>query len=405
MKTYDVVVVGAGIVGLAAAREILKRRPTVKLALLEKEDRPGVHASGRNSGVLHAGVYYGADTLKAKFCSRGAAAMRAFAQEHGIRCDRSGKLVVAAGEKDLPALDKLFANSRANGVRVERLDEKQTREVEPHAHTHLWSLYSPDTAVIDAKAVVQRLAGLLSEAGAEIRFGAGVTAADPAAGWVEVAGGERIGFGLLVNAAGAYADRVARLFGLAEEYTLVPFKGWYHQIRPEREHLVRANIYPVPDLELPFLGVHLTRTIDGHVYAGPTATPALGREHYRGLEGIEPVEAFRVLMANLAMYVANHQNFRRLVHEELAKYRKSVFVGHVRRLMPELGPEDLVPCAKAGIRPQLVHLKERRLVLDFLVERGPRSVHVLNAISPAFTSAFPFAEHVADVLDGVGSAA
>jgi L-2-hydroxyglutarate oxidase LhgO len=398
-QTADTLIVGAGIVGLTTAFELNRRHPSARILILEKEDRPGRHASGRNSGVLHSGIYYPPDTVKSRVCSQGAARMRAFAAEHGIPCRRDGKVIIATRDQDLPGIDRLLANARAAGVRAERLDEAGVRAIEPHATPHRAGILCPDTAVIDSLAVLEVLRNLLVSRGVEIRFAHAVSAIDPSARTVS-AGATRFGYGFLINCAGAHADTLARAHGLARDLALVPFKGLYYRVRPERASLVRGSIYPVPDPLLPFLGVHLTRAISGDVYVGPTAIPALGRENYGLLAGIEWGESWEVLRRTAGLYWRNDQNFRRLVHAEVGKYVKPLFVAEARRLVGELTSRDMIPSPKVGIRPQLVNLRTHRLEMDYVIERTPDSLHVLNAISPAFTASFAFAERLVDIAEG-----
>lgn len=393
--SFDFLVVGAGIVGLTVASELRRHHPAARIAVLEKEMRPGMHASGRNSGVLHSGIYYASDTLKAQVCAKGAERMRAFAAEHGIPCERSGKVILATQESDLPTLDRLLCNAKDNGIRVERLDEQSLREIEPHAAPGPAAIYSPDTAVIDSGAMVERLRVLLEQQGIQFFWGCTVRAASPEHFTVETNLGQ-VTYGYLFNCAGANADVLARGFGLARDYALIPFKGIYWKLGPKANRLVRANIYPVPDISLPFLGVHLTRVIHGDVYVGPTAIPALGRENYGLFQGLRVREAIDIGWWLATLYLENHKNFRALVHTELRKYRKANFLTAARRLVPALDAEDLVPTSKAGIRPQLVNLRERRLEMDYILERTETSMHVLNAISPAFTSSFAFAELIVE---------
>lgn len=249
--------------------------------------------------------------------------------------------------------------------------------------------------MIDSKAVLSKLQELLTANSVEIVFRAPVTSINVAARKVITPVGE-FSCGYLFNCAGASADKVAKYFGLGLDYTLVPFKGIYFKLRPERAHLVRANIYPVPDVNQPFLGVHLTRAANGDVYAGPTAIPALGRENYGILQGAQLGESLRVGFEISRMYLANQQNFRQLMHTELAKYRKKNFYEAVRKLMPELTYDDLVSSDKVGICPQLINVREKRLEMDYVIEKSPDSLHVLNAISPAFTSSLAFAEWLVD---------
>lgn len=398
-RSYDYLIVGAGIVGLTVAHELKTRFPSARIGVLDKEASVGMHASGRNSGVLHSGIYYSSDTLKARVCATGAKRMMEFAHEHGIPCSKSGKIIVATSERDLPTVDRLLRNAAENGIRAWRIDEKELRELEPFAATGPAAIYSPDTAVIDSRAVVKRLTVLLEQQGVQILLRHGVRKVGRT-GEVVTDQGE-LSYGWLFNCAGAYADVVARHFGLAGDYALVPFKGIYWKLRREAEHLVRANIYPVPDIALPFLGVHLTRVISGDVYVGPTAIPAFGRENYGLIEGIRPQEAASVGYRLAGMYLRNRYNFRTLAHLELGKYRKHNFLAAARRLLPSITAEDMIPTPKSGIRPQLINLRNGKLEMDYIFEHATRSTHVLNAISPAFTSSFAFAEMIVSSSNAV----
>ena len=394
-RSVDYLIVGAGIVGLTVARELRMRHPAASIALLEKESALGKHASGRNSGVLHSGIYYDSHTLKAKVCAEGARRMKTFAAEHGINCQHSGKVIVATSPQDIPVIDRLLKNAQENNIRAERLDEHGIREIEPHAGVYQQGIYCPDTAVIDSKAVLSKLQELLAAEGIELLFHAPVTFIDVTARKAITPIGD-FSYGYLFNCAGASADKVAKYFELGQDYTLLPFKGIYFKLRTERAHLVRANIYPVPDINQPFLGVHLTRVANGDVYAGPTAIPALGRENYGILQGIQLGESLRIGFEVTKMYLADHQHFRRLAHTELGKYRKKNFFAAVSKLMPELNYDDLVPSDKVGIRPQLINVREKKLEMDYVIEKTTDSLHVLNAISPAFTSSLAFAEWIVD---------
>jgi len=395
IQTCDYLIVGAGIVGLTVARELKKRHPLARIVILEKEADVGKHASGRNSGVMHSGVYYGSSTLKAKVCSAGAVRMREFAAEHGIACNRSGKVIIATSERDLPTIERLLQNARDNGVTAERLDERGVKQIEPHASPYQAGIYSPDTAVIDSKAVVKKLRELLENDEVKFEFNAPLLTVDQASNAVTIPAGT-YSYGYLYNCAGASADLIAKKFGMGLDYTLVPFKGIYYKLRPESNHLVRSNIYPVPDIDLPFLGVHLTRVISGDVYVGPTAIPAFGRENYGILKGMELGESLKIGSELIGMYLENTQNFRLLVHTEVRKYLKPWFVASARKLMAELASDDLVPCDKVGIRPQLVNVKTRSLEMDYIIEKTRDTLHVLNAISPAFTSSLAFSEWIVD---------
>ncbi|MHB8453175.1 MAG: L-2-hydroxyglutarate oxidase [Acidiferrobacterales bacterium] len=393
-KTFDIVVVGSGIVGLTVSAELLKRHPNARLAVLEKDASAGLHASGRNSGVMHCGIYYGSDTLKAKVCAAGAKRMIEFAKNEGIAVNQCGKVILATEEEQLPTVDKLMRNARDNGIQAERIDHQQLGELEPYAAKGPAAIYCPSTAVIDSAAIVRCLKEKLEQNGAQFIFDCRVKGVQ-GKGLLQTSHGI-IGYGYLVNCAGAYADIIARLFGLADEYALVPFKGIYWKLSEASSPKVRANIYPVPDVSMPFLGVHFTRVIDGDVYVGPTAIPALGRENYGIVQGIDLGESLDIVLQLAGMYWRNENNFRKLTHSEMSKYRKSNFLAAARRLMPTLEAADMVPTRKVGIRPQLVNIKTRKLEMDYILVSTDDSMHVLNAISPAFTSGFAFAGQIVD---------
>ncbi len=394
MSTYDVVIAGAGIVGLTVARE-LERRGVQKLLVLDKEPRLGAHASGRNSGVLHAGLYYGTDSLKARVCAEGSRRLQAYAAERGIAVEKTGKVVVARSESEVPALEALEARALKNGIALERLDLDELARHEPLARSFGFALLSPETAVIDSAAVLSRLSAELQGKGVAVSLGEALCDVDASAGSLRTSS-RTFGFGHLINCAGLHADDVAHRLGVGRRYRILPFKGIYRPLRAEAAAKIRGSIYPAPDLEMPFLGVHLTRNVFGEVYAGPTAIPALGRENYSGLRGTDFAELPFFARDLAMMWIKNRSGLRRLVREELSKYRKSVFVAAVRELTPALTADDLLAGSKVGVRAQLVDEMEMRLVMDFVLESGPRSPHVLNAVSPAFTSSMALAELIAD---------
>ncbi|MDO8811296.1 MAG: L-2-hydroxyglutarate oxidase [Gallionella sp.] len=394
-SSFDFIVIGAGIVGLATAHELRSRFPAASIAVLEKERNPGIHASGRNSGVLHSGIYYASETLKAKVCADGATKMRLFAEEHGIMYQRSGKVIIATSEQDVATLQQLLKNAQDNHISFELLDEQGVRAIEPHAKAHRMGIYSPDTGVIDSKAVVGKLCEILKSKNVQLFFESEMLRPIPREKTIQTRAG-RLSYGYLFNCAGAHADTIAKKFGLAEQYALIPFKGLYYKLTPEKSILVNSNIYPVPDIALPFLGVHFTRAISGEAYVGPTAIPALGRENYGILKGIHFGEGLQILQQLISLYAGNNNNFRHLVQIEIKKYFKSSFMGAARKLVPEVSENDLLPSSKVGIRPQLVNLREQKLEMDFIIEQTEDTLHVLNAISPAFTSAFAFAEMLID---------
>lgn len=392
--TADFVVVGAGIVGLTIARELKAREPKAKVVILEKEDRPGRHASGRNSGVLHSGIYYASGSLKARICGQGAREMARYCEDRGLPLRRIGKVLLPDSPQDTRLLDVLAGRAVANGVEAHRLTAAELKRVEPEAAPGE-ALLVPGTSVIDPLAVMCRLAQEARAAGIDLKCGSALGEVNVDARTIEWSG-EQLAYGHLVNAAGLHADRIAHRFGVAERFALLPFRGRYWKVDPRAGIRLNHLLYPVPDLRVPFLGIHTTSAIDGSLYLGPSAIPALGRENYRGLEGAGPSEAFRIAWLVGRLFAGGRDGFRTLARREAGRLSRSGFTAAARALLPRLRSEHLLACDKTGLRAQLVDRRERRLVMDFLVESGPASTHVLNAVSPAFTSAFPLARHVCD---------
>jgi L-2-hydroxyglutarate oxidase LhgO len=389
-KAYDFVVIGAGAVGLTLALALTRKFPGQSIAVLDKEAALGRHASGRNSGVLHCGIYYDSRTLKAKVCSSGARRMKAYASERGIRFVEGGKLILATRQDQSATVEKLMRNAMESEIAAELVTRERQLELEPFSAPAEAAIHCPTTAVIDSKSVLAALRVDVEAAGGEIHLDTAFLGRDSENSIRTSAGMFR--YGMLFNCAGAYADTVAKHFEVSQDQVLVPFKGIYWKLGPDAAARIRSNIYPVPDVSLPFLGVHVTRTIDDNVYLGPTAIPALGRENYGLIAGSHLGEATKILGELAAMYLANKGNFRRLAHIELGKYSKRNFLRSARALMPSLLESDLIPTEKVGIRPQLVNKSTRMLEMDYVIEQSGRTVHVLNAISPAFTSSFAFAD-------------
>ncbi len=395
-RGHDVAVVGGGVVGLAIADAMLAARPSASVVVLEKEPRLAEHASGRNSGVLHAGFYYHPDSAKARLTRRGNELLRAFCAEEGVSLRETGKVVVTTGPEQLSALSELHRRGAANGVPLELVDPARLARLEPLARTHEQALWSPTTASADPVAVVEALAERVRRRGGEVRLAAPVTSAGP--GWLE-AKGSRIEVGHLVNAAGLYADRVARWFGVGREYRLLPFRGLYWYAAPGSLPLAR-HVYPVPDPRFPFLGVHLTVTAAGRVKAGPTAIPALSREAYAGLGGVARDELGEVART-LPRFVAGQRGAApRLLAEELPKLSRRALLAQARRLVPAAHEGLFGERGRPGIRAQLLDVRTNRLEMDFVVRSGPASTHVLNAVSPGWTTALAMAEElVSGMLD------
>ncbi len=394
MNNYDWVVIGAGVVGLTVARAIQAKYPDASIAIFEKETELGAHASGRNSGVVHAGVYYKAGTLKAKLCVDGARRMREFCQEHGLPFQNWGKIIVPDTPELTPALDTLLQNGKDNGVTLQRMNRKELLEIEPALAPGIdCGVYSPLTSLIDPKAVLKFVSQGLTAKGVSIFFTAPIWSINAEARQI-VANGTAYSYGHLVNCAGAYADVIAHRMGIGEEFCILPFKGLYYKLAESSGIRIHGNIYPVPDLRVPFLGVHFTKNVAGDTYVGPTAIPALGKENYHGVSGINFLEATSILSKTAWQLVKNRNGFRQLVRNEIPKLTKSGFFNAARRLVLDLKPEHLKASTKVGIRAQLYNRKTQELEMDFKVVKGPHSTHVLNAVSPAFTSSLTFADHI-----------
>ena len=406
--SFDLAVVGGGIVGLATALRVLERRPATRLVVLEKEPEVATHQSTRNSGVVHAGVYYRPGSRKARLCAAGRADLEALAREHALPVKRCGKTIVALAPDELPRLLELERRALANDVEVERLDADGLREHEPHAAAlpaGLTALWVPNTGVADFGAVARRLADLVRARGGEIRTGVAVRGGTEDADGVTVQT-ERVGGGApgdgtvraraLVGCAGLYADRLARSFGLDPTVRLVPFRGEYARVTGRSADLVRGLIYPVPDPAFPFLGVHLTRTVAGHVEAGPSAALAFSREGYR-LRDLRPGD-----LAETLAWPGFRRLARRHVRQGLAELGRSLSLGAfwraARRLVPALRCADVVR-GPAGVRAQAV-LADGSLADDFVIESTSRAVHVINAPSPAATASLAIGAEIAgEVLD------
>lgn len=396
MKSYDYIIIGAGIVGLTIARELRFREPNCSILILEKEPEVGRHGSGRNSGVLHSGIYYPEGSLKARMCANGAKLMAEYCDINHLPIARLGKVILPTRTGDDQQLDLLFKRARANGARVELLDEEQLYALEPSVRTATGrALYSPDTAVVEAKAIVCHIARALQADGVTFQFNAKIVKVNAGEACLETNDGVH-SYGWLFNSSGQYADKVGKQFGVGNRYTLLPFKGIYYQLSPTSKVVCNSMIYPIPDLNVPFLGIHYTKKIDNHVYLGPTAVPALGREHYRGMEGLNLSESISILFRLGQQYVLNKQGFKSFSHAEALRFFRSKFAEAARHLTPELKDEDLLASDKVGIRAQLLDIKKHELVMDFVVENGTNSTHVLNAISPAFTSSMSFAKYIVD---------
>ncbi len=394
MKTFEYIIVGAGIIGLAVARALKDKLPNARIAILEKEAGLAYHSSGRNSGVLHAGFYYTEESLKAKFTAKGNRALKDYCLDKNLKLNECGKVVVAKNEIELNGLEELFKRGQRNGVELNWLSEKELIEIEPHAKTYRKALYSPTTASVDPVEICLSLMQDLRDRGVEFYFGEKFRSKGSAK-IIHTSSGNEYCYDLLINCAGLYADKIAREYGFSKKYTIIPFKGVY--LKYSGGNLsIQTNIYPVPNLNNPFLGVHYTLTVDNQVKIGPTAIPAFWRENYHGFKHFSFFESFNVTTWLLKLFLHNSFNFRTLAFDEMNKYWKPAFRRLAEELVHKIDSRGFDTWSKPGIRAQLLNTETFELVQDFVVEGDTDSVHVLNAVSPAFTSSLPFGEWVVD---------
>jgi (S)-2-hydroxyglutarate dehydrogenase len=391
--SYDCAIIGGGIVGLATAMTLLRVRPGARVVVLEKEGDVASHQSGRNSGVIHSGIYYKPGTLKARMAREGNLSMREFCERNGIPFGVCGKLIVATEEGELPSLEKLFQRGRENGLNVEKVSLECAKEIEPHVNC-LAAIRIPSTGIVSYRAVARRYAELIRESGGDLRFATVVRGFYERAGEQIVRtnrGDVRAAF--IINCGGLYSDRIAKLGGCDPGAQIVPFRGEYYELVPEKRHLVKGLIYPVPNPAFPFLGVHLTRMIDGSVHAGPNAVLALHREAYSKTSF--PLRSLRDLRETLAFpgfWKLAAKHWEEGCREMIRSFSKRAFVRSLQKLVPEITERDVAPCA-AGVRAQALR-SDGSLVDDFLILRGRRSLHVCNAPSPAATASLEIAQEI-----------
>ena len=384
-----VVIIGAGIIGLTLAKELLDIG--YQVVLIDKEKSIGVHASGRNSGVLHSGIDYPKETLKAKFCQTGRPLFHEFCRQHNIDINQCGKVLVTKSKAELAQLELLRSRGQENGLKVQQLSLSELEAINQRAKTVDSALWVPETAVFDPKIVLSKLIDYIySHKNGTISLGeAFVDYLDETKIRTTT---QEISFDVFINCAGGYSDKIAHQFNVAKHLILIPFKGLYKKVSSDLAQEVNHHIYPIPDLENPFLGVHFTKAMNGDLYAGPTAIPAFGPENYKPLENIGR-NGFNILLKDATLFLLN-KKFRRVALSEPKRYIHQFFYNEAKKLVKGLKSSDLIASEKIGIRPQLVNWDTKELVMDFEIIRKKNHLHVLNAISPAFTCCFAFAKHI-----------
>jgi (S)-2-hydroxyglutarate dehydrogenase len=392
-QTSDITIIGGGILGLATAMALTERYPRARLSILDKEPKIAAHQTGHNSGVIHSGIYYKPGSLKAKLCVEGARLMKAFCTEHGIHWEPCGKLIVATDDNELGRLQNIYERGQANGLSgLKILEAEEVRGLEPHCQA-VRAIVVPETGIVDYIQVAGKMGELLEKRGVEIMTGAGVTAIRRPSGQGLVLETPRgaVATRFLVNCAGLYSDEVARLMGIQPEVRIIPFRGEYYMLRPDRRSLVRNLIYPVPDPEFPFLGVHFTRTVHGDVEAGPNAVLAFAREGYT-LGTIRPGEVLGMLGYRGFWSMAGRY-WKMGAYEMYRSASKAAFVRSLQKLVPDIRAADIAR-GGAGVRAQAV-APTGALVDDFKISVTEGAVHVVNAPSPAATASLAIGRHIA----------
>tara|TARA_B100001029_G_C15046013_1_gene447178 strand:+ start:519 stop:1718 length:1200 start_codon:yes stop_codon:yes gene_type:complete len=393
MLKYDVIIIGAGMVGLSLAHQLKIKKKNLSILIIEKESKVGNHSSGRNSGILHAGIYYPPNTLKANICISGAKRLTNWCIEQKLPIIKCGK-VIAPQKKSLdPQLDVLYERGIQNGAKVSFINETEFIKKVPNGRTASGrAIWSPNTYVINPKKILDRLKNLLRNKSVKISLSTKIIDFNPSKKLVIA---DKIySYDYLFNCAGLNADLIAKKFNLSENKFILPFKGIYWELSNDTKLTFNTNLYPVPDLDQPFLGIHVTPSTEGKTYLGPTAIPALGRENYILTEKIEPFRSIRFMSILTKQFLTNKNGFRKYALEQSLHGLKPLFLKSAKELVPNLKEKDLIASNKVGIRPQLYDSVEGKLVQDFLIEKTESSLHILNAISPAFTASFEFADYI-----------
>jgi len=378
-KIVDFLVIGGGIIGISIARELKSRNPDSNICILEKEHQCGMHASGRNSGVLHAGFYYTADSLKARFTKEGNQRLTEYCEVNHLAIKKCGKLVVAQNESELVWLDELIIRAKNNNVPLELITAEESRAIEPRAKTYQKALLSD--AIQEGVQLKTNIQYIHRVDKRSVKTSKGLFEAN-----------------YIINAAGLYADKIGRDFGFSKDHRILPFKGLYLYSN-ESPGTLKTHIYPVPDLTNPFLGVHFTITSDSKIKIGPTAIPAFWREQYQGWNNFNLPELTEIILRQAGLFLSSSFDFKALAFRELKKYSKPLLVSLATKLAKGVDIKHYGQWGQAGIRAQLLNIKKKELEMDFVLEGDDQSMHILNAVSPGLTCALPFADYVCDQIE------
>ncbi|CAN5360144.1 L-2-hydroxyglutarate oxidase [soil metagenome] len=390
---HDFAIIGGGIVGLSVGMHLTERFPDARILLIEKEDHFAAHQTGHNSGVIHSGIYYKPGSFKAKFATEGSQLMVDFCRRHNITHDVCGKIIVATEEHELPQLDVLLQRGLANGLAVSKIGPEQIREIEPHC-TGIAGIRVPSTGIADYKAVASTYAKIILDKGGELKLGVQVIGIDEHEGGsplIQTTAGD-FPAKFIINCAGLHSDRIARMDEVDPTARIVPFRGEYYELRPDRRSLVKHLIYPVPNPDFPFLGVHFTRMTDGNIHCGPNAVLAMKREGYTWGD-FSARDLFETITYS-GFHKLVRKNFGEGMKEIWRSFSKSAFTKTLQRLIPEITSDDLIP-SHAGVRAQAL-MPDGKMVDDFLIIPGRDSMHVCNAPSPAATASIPIGRHVVE---------
>ncbi len=390
----DIVIVGGGIVGICIGFRLKEIYPQRDIVILEKESNFGFHCSGRNSGVLHAGLYYKPGSLKAKVCVAGAKRLKRYVTQRNLPINKCGKLIIPQKESLDQQLDILLRRGLENGANVELLNRKEVNSKVPATQfAGSRALWSPDTAVVDPKSILKALVNELKDMDVKIVFNSNVKLFDCDKRLIQLCSGEELKYNHMFNTAGVNSLDIAKAYGIGFEYQCIPFKGVYWELRGRNKFQISTNVYPVPDLDLPFLGVHFTPNAYGtKISIGPTATLALGKEHYGNLSQIEPLKTLINVGHIFKGYASNNAKFRQYVHQQAFQHLAPIMISSAQKLIPSITLNDIVSSTKQGIRPQLFNTSKQVLANDFICASSDHETHVINAISPSFTASFELAD-------------